>query len=76
MEVARKLLVVYYNNYNCLKKVANYGNLVYYSKKLKYAYLYVDEKKLKSTIENLKHINSVNKVEVSLNEIEDFSFKL
>ena len=76
MEVARKLLIVYYNHHNCLKKVSNFGNLIYHSKKLRYAYVYVDESKLKQAIDNIKKIHNVNKVEVSLNELEEFTFKL
>ncbi|MDF2699534.1 MAG: hypothetical protein K0Q49_1090 [Haloplasmataceae bacterium] len=76
MEVARKLLIIYYNNPNCLKKVSILGNLIYQSKKLCYAYLYVDEKNAKSIIENIKQINGVTKVEVSLTEVEEYAFKI
>jgi len=76
MEVARKLLIIYFNNVQCLKKVANFGNLIYHSKKLNYAYLYVDEKKIKASMENIKQIQGVQKVEISLTEMEEYSFKI
>ena len=73
MEIARKLLIVYYNNPNCLKKVASFGNLIYHSTKLRYAYIYVDEKNHKQIMESIKKINGVIKVEVSLNDLSDKS---
>ncbi len=76
MEIARKLIIVYYNNQNCLKKITSFGNLIYHSNKLRYAYLYVDEKNVKSAIENIKKINGVIKVELSLSEMSDFTFSL
>lgn len=74
MEVSRKLIIVYYNNQHCLKKVGNFGNLIYHSNKLRYAYLYVDNSHVKSTIEKIKKIHGVTKVELSLSEMSDFSF--
>lgn len=74
MEVSRKLIIVYYNNRHCLKKISNFGNLIYHSNKLRYAYLYVDDRNVKSIIENIKKINGVTKVELSLSEMSDFIF--
>ncbi len=76
MEISRKLIIVYYNNKHCLKKISNFGNLIYHSNKLRYAYLYVDEKKVKSTMDNIKRIKGVTKVELSLSEMSDFTFSL
>ncbi len=76
MEISRKLLIVYYNNQNCLKKISGFGNLIYRSTKLRYAYLYVDDKNVKTTMENIKKINGVTKVELSLTEMNDFTFNL
>lgn len=76
MEVSRKLIIVYYNNKNCLKKVASYGNLIYHSNKLRYAYIYVDEKNSKAIMDSIKKINGVTKVEFSLAEMSDFTFIL
>ncbi|HEY8364512.1 MAG TPA: DUF2129 domain-containing protein [Haloplasmataceae bacterium] len=76
MEVSRKLIIVYYNNQQCLRKIAQYGNLIYHSNKLHYAYLYVDEKNAKAIMESIKKINGVTKVEFSLTEMSDFTFIL
>ncbi len=76
MEVARKLIIVYYNNKYCLKKIASFGNLIYHSNKLRYAYIYVDEKKTRTVMESLRQIHGVTNVEISLAEMSDFTFKL
>jgi uncharacterized protein YlbG (UPF0298 family) len=76
MDIARKLLVVYYHNKNCLKKISNFGNLIYHSTKLNYAYIYVDEKSVSNAIEGIKKVHGVNKVEQSLIEMSEYNFKL
>jgi uncharacterized protein YlbG (UPF0298 family) len=76
MEIGRKCLVIYYNSHHCLKKIENLGNLIYHSKKLRYAYLYVDEKQVNKSMEAIKKIHGVNKVELSLVEMEEFNFTL
>ena len=76
MEISRKLLIIYYNNHNCLKKVAKFGNLIYHSNKLRYAYLYVDEKATKYSMENIKKIHGVTKVELSLTDMDEFKFSI
>lgn len=74
MEISRKLIIVYYDNKNCLKKIASFGNLIYHSNKLRYAYIYVDEKNAKDIMDNIKKIKGVTKVEFSLSEMADFTF--
>lgn len=76
MEVSRKLIIVYYNNQNCLKKISSFGNLIYHSNKLRYAYLYVDDKNVKTIMENIRQIHGVTNVEISLSEMSDFTFSL
>ncbi|QVK18942.1 DUF2129 domain-containing protein [Mycoplasmatota bacterium] len=76
MEISRKLIIVYYNHQHCLRKIGNFGNLIYHSNKLRYAYLYVDNTSVKSIIEKIKKINGVTKVELSLSEMSDFTFSL
>lgn len=76
MEISRKLLVVYYNNPQAIKKLEKHGNLIYHSNKLKYAYLYIDAKEVKSATNNIKNIKGVYKVEESLLEMEEYNFTL
>lgn len=76
MEVARKLIIVYYNTPHCLRKISHFGNLIYHSNKMHYAYLYVDEKRINSVMENIKKIKGVTKVELSLTEMTDFTFSI
>jgi uncharacterized protein YlbG (UPF0298 family) len=74
MEVARKLLVVYYNHQHVVKKLEKHGHLIYSSNKLKYAYIYIDAKDLKMSFNNIKHIKGVLKVEESLTDMSEFNF--
>jgi len=74
LEISRKLIIVYYDNKYCLRKVSKFGNLIYHSNKLRYAYLYVDEKNAKDIMNNIKKIKGVTKVEFSLSEMADFTF--
>lgn len=76
MEIARKLLVVYYKNNQVIRKLAKYGHLDYVSKRLKYAYIYVDAKDIKPAMNALKQIHGVTRVEESLVEMETYNFSL
>jgi uncharacterized protein YlbG (UPF0298 family) len=76
MEIARKLLVVYYNHYHVIKKLEKHGHLIYSSKKLKYAYVYINAKDLKLVMNNINNIKGVTKVEESLMDMSEYNFTL
>lgn len=69
----RKSLIVYFRNPKVLKQVEKFGPIKYYTKKKKYAVIYVDEEKLEETINGLKDLKLVRKVEESLFETEEYN---
>ena len=62
----RKSLIVYFRTPKAIKQIAEYGELKYYTKKGKYAVLYLDEDKVEETKEKLVQLKLVRKVEDSL----------
>ncbi|MDO4814535.1 MAG: DUF2129 domain-containing protein [Gemella sp.] len=67
----RRGLYIYFKNVRDINKLENYGNLISYSKKHRYLYVYVDEDKIDETIEILKEKKNVRKVVKS--ELVDLS---
>lgn len=76
VKVSRRLLIVYYNHPQVVKKLEKHGHLIYTSKRMKYAYLYVNANDCKLAMNNLKNIRGVMKVEESLVDMSEFDFSL
>ncbi|HEY8436449.1 MAG TPA: DUF2129 domain-containing protein [Haloplasmataceae bacterium] len=76
MEIARKLLIVYFNRKHVVPRLKKYGNLIYVSRRQKYAYLYIDAKDLDKTMNAIKRLQGVKQVEESLVDLEAFNFSL
>jgi len=56
-------LIVYFKSPKVLKRIKKLGNIAYYSKKRKYAVLYInkdDEQKVRSELEALRHVKRVD----------------
>lgn len=68
----RKSLIVYFRTPKAIKQIAGFGELIYYTKKGKYAVLYLDEDKVEKTKEKLNQIKLVRKVEESLLDSKDY----
>ncbi len=64
--VDRTSLVVYFRNPKAIKQMAEFGEIKYYTKKRKYAVLYLNKEDVTSVKEKLMKIKLVKKVEESL----------
>lgn len=76
MKIARKLLIIYFKKRNVIPRLKKFGNLIYVSKRQRYAYLYINADKLERTMDAIKRIPGVMKVEESLVEMEAYNFSL
>ena len=64
-EKERRGIYVYFKSFKDLSKLEKYGNFISYSKRGRYACIYVDENRMDSIIENLKKKKFVKKIEIS-----------
>ncbi len=66
-------LIVWVNDIRPVKNLERFGNLIYMSKRLKYAILYTDKSEYENKIVQIEKLNFVNKVDISLNiEVNNF----
>ena len=68
----RKSLIVYFRNPKVLKQVEKFGEIKYFTKKKKYAVIYVNEEEVKEKMKSLKSLKLVRKVEESLFDTEEY----
>lgn len=61
----RQGLVIWYDRRKNIKHIKRYGHLIYTSKALKYAILYVNEEDIEEVESKLKHLPFIKKVERS-----------
>ncbi|OEF98898.1 hypothetical protein BHF71_02935 [Vulcanibacillus modesticaldus] len=59
-------LIVWVNDTRLAKNLERFGNLLYISKRLRYAVLYVNESEVKNKITNIEKLHYVRRVERSL----------
>lgn len=64
----RSGLIVYLFNASDQYKLRKYGDIVYFSKKMKYCVIYVDQKEAKKVYEEIGHLSFVDHVEYSQND--------
>lgn len=64
-EKERRGIYVYLKSFKDLSKLEKYGNFISYSKRGRYACIYVDENRMDSIIEDLKKKKFVKKIEIS-----------
>lgn len=64
-EKERRGIYVYFKSFKDLNKLDKYGNFISYSKRGRYACIYVDENRLGNIVEELKKKKFVKKVELS-----------
>lgn len=65
MRTKRQGLIVWFQHMNNIKKIKRFGNLIYVSKKLKYAVIYVNQSEIEEIEEKLLKYRFVSKVERS-----------
>lgn len=68
----RRSLIVYFRNPKAIKQIAEFGELKYYTKKGKYAVLYLDENKVEEIKGKLMKLKLVRKVEESLLDNKEY----
>ena len=73
--VDRKSLVVYFRNPKAVKQMAEYGEIKYYTKKGKYAILYLNKEDITKVTEQLLRIKLVRRVEESLYENDEYQLE-
>ena len=61
----RKCLIIYLTNISDQFKLRKYGDIVYFSKKMKYCVIYVNQSDLKRIAEEISHLNFVKGIEIS-----------
>jgi len=65
MLVERQGIAVWFQKMKNVKFIKKYGHLIYVSKKMKYAILYVDMDEVEDTMNALKKLPYIRNVEVS-----------
>jgi uncharacterized protein YlbG (UPF0298 family) len=73
--VDRTSLVVYFRNPKAVKHIAEFGKIKYYTKKGKYAILYLNREEIPKVKEQLKKIKLVRRVEESLFENDEYQLE-
>ena len=73
--IVRRSLIVYFRTPKAIKQIAEFGELKYYTKKGKYAVLYLDENKVEETKEKLNQLKLVRKVEESLLDNKEYQLE-
>jgi len=66
--IERTSLIVYFKSPKVLRNLGKIGEIYYYTKKNKYAVLYVNEEEKEAVIERLNNLKLVKRVEESLFE--------
>ena len=64
-EKERRGIYVYFKSFKDLNKLEKYGNFISYSKRGRYACIYVDETRIESIVADLKKKKFVKKIELS-----------
>jgi len=65
MRTNRQGIIVWFQQMKNIKKIKRYGNLIYVSKKFKYAVIYVNQTELEDTENQLLKYPFVSKIERS-----------
>jgi len=73
--VDRRSLVVYFRNPKAVKQMAEYGEIKYYTKKGRYAILYLNREEVPKVKEQLKKIKLVRRVEETLFENDEYQLE-
>lgn len=73
--VDRRSLVVYFRNPKAVKQMAEFGEIKYYTKKGKYAILYLNKEDITEVKEKLMKIKLIRKVEDSLFENDEYQLE-
>lgn len=61
----RQGIIVWFQNRRNIKQIKRFGHLIYTSKKLKYAVLYVNQEETEAIVERLKNFSFITKISKS-----------
>ncbi|API93780.1 MULTISPECIES: YlbG family protein [Virgibacillus] len=75
MRTKRQGLIVWFQHMKNLKQIKRYGHLLYSSKKLKYAVIYVDQEELEKIEKKLLKFTFVSKVDRSYKPFVETNFE-
>jgi len=70
--IKRKSLIVYFRNPKVLKQVEKFGEIKYFTKKKKYAVIYVNEDELEQKKKEIQGLKLVSRVEESLLDTTEY----
>lgn len=73
--IKRVALIIYLKSVSDQYKLRHYGDIVYFSKKMKYCVLYVDRKECNEIKGQIAHLDFVKHVEISAEEEVDLDSK-
>ncbi|APC48739.1 YlbG family protein [Virgibacillus halodenitrificans] len=65
MNVDRQSLIVWFQHLKNIKQIKRYGHLIYVSKRMKYAVIYVNQDEIEKTEQKLLKLAFVSKVDRS-----------
>lgn len=65
MQIKRQGIIVWFQHRKNIKQIRRFGNLVYVSKRMRYAVLYVDQDEVDSIIEKMNKLSFISKVDIS-----------
>lgn len=70
---SRICLLVFLENASDQFKLRRYGDIVYFSKKMRYCVIYVDQAEAEKIKTEISHLNFVKRVEISASDQVDLS---
>src|SRR5690625_6621175 len=65
MQIKRQGIIVWFQHRKNIKHIRRFGNLIYVSKNMRYAVVYVDQKDMDSIIEDMLKLPFITKVDIS-----------
>lgn len=65
MQINRQGIIVWFQHRKNIKQIRRFGNLIYVSKKMRYAVLYVNQEEVEATIENMSKLSFISQIDVS-----------
>lgn len=65
MRTKRQGIIVWFQHRKNLKHIKKYGNLLYVSRKLRYAVLYINQNELETTMEKMLKLPFISRIDPS-----------
>jgi len=65
MRIKRQGLIVWFQHRKNIRHIKRYGNLLYVSKKMRYAVLYVNQDDIEKTMNTMLKLPFISKIDVS-----------